>query len=283
MLTRFLTSRLRKYGQQLSHEDRQRLIRRVNSFQISPLGRFADIPVALLFGGNLKMLATLYLSDKWNSHWYAQHYETHFRPLRRKNINILEIGIGGYERPIDGGNSLRMWRTYFPNGRVYGIDIYDKSPHDRRRIKTFKGSQTDPLFLEYVVREIGKISIIIDDGSHENEHVLFTFQHLFPHLADGGIYAIEDIQTSYWPKFGGNSANRNDPTTSMGYFKSLTDGLNWEEFPGHHNPDYLDLNIKSIAFYHNLIIIMKGSNRERHGKPQLQAETSGDCERPAER
>jgi hypothetical protein len=151
---------------------------------------------------------------------------------------------------------------------VYGIDICDKSPHDRRRVKTFLGSQTDPEFLDSVVNTIGKLSIIIDDGSHQNEHVLFTFQHLFPHLADDGIYAIEDTQTSYWRMDGGNATDRNDLKTTMGYFKSLIDGLNWEEFPGAYEPSYLDLNIKSIAFYHNLIFITKGSNRERQGKPQ---------------
>jgi demethylmacrocin O-methyltransferase len=271
-----VTTRLRKYGEKLSPQERQQLIYKVTLFQNSLLGRLADIPCALLFGGNLKMLASIYLSDKWNSHWYAQHYQALFRSIRHKRLSILEIGVGGYRDPRDGGSSLRMWRTYFPWGRVYGIDIYDKSPHDRRRIKTFQGSQTDPVFLDLVVREIGKISIIIDDGSHENEHVLFTFQHLFPHLADGGIYAIEDTQTSYWPKYGGNSKDRNDPHTSMGFFKSLVDGVNWEEFPGTYSPTYYDLNIKSIAFYHNLIVITKGSNQERRGKPQPQAVEIGE-------
>jgi len=49
----------------------------------------------------------------------------------------------------------------------------------------------------------------------------------------------------------------------MGYFKSLVDGLNYQEFekPG-YKPDYLDLNITSIHFYHNLIVICKGLNNE---------------------
>lgn len=160
-----------------------------------------------------------------------------------------------------------MWRAYFPHGRIFGIDIHDKSAHNQRRIKTFLGSQTDPIFLDKVVREIGKIDIIVDDGSHMNEHVLFTFRQLFPHLADGGIYAIEDTQTSYWAEYGGNETDRGDPATSMGYFKSLVDGLNWEEIRGNYSPTDLDLNIKSIAFYHNLIFIRKGSNRERERPP----------------
>jgi hypothetical protein len=85
---------------------------------------------------------------------------------------------------------------------------------------------------------------------------------LFPHLADDGFYVVEDTETSYQESEGGNSVERNDIRTTMGYFKSLTDGLNWEEFKNENQPTYLDLNIKAITFYHNLIVIKKGSNRE---------------------
>lgn len=267
MLTSFLRNRVARYVRQQPREEQVRLRNRVLAFQIGPCGWLADIPCALLFGGNLKMLATIYMTDKWNSHWYVQHYEDLFRQGRRKRINILEIGVGGHKDPRQGGNSLRMWCTYFPNGRVYGVDLFDKSPHNQRRIKTFRGSQVDPIFLDTLVREIGKIDIIIDDGSHRCDHVLFTFQHLFPHLAERGFYVVEDTQTSYKADFGGNAVDRNDSKTTMGYFKSLTDGLNWEEFTGDCNPTYLDVNIKSIAFYHNLIVIRKGLNREGRCPP----------------
>ena len=235
---------------------------RVEAFQIGPFGWLLNIPCALLFGRNLRMLATIYMSDKWNYHWYAQHYEDLLRKDRRKRMNLLEIGIGGDENLRRGGNSLRMWRDYLPNSQIFGLDIYDKSAHDHRRIKTFCGSQADPVVLDKVLKEVGKLDVIIDDGSHVNEHILFTFHHLFPHLADGGFYLIEDVQTSYWKEYGGNEVDRNDSTTAMGYFKSLVDGVNWEEFRGGYDPSYLDQNIKSIAFYHNLIAIKKESNRE---------------------
>jgi len=35
-------------------------------------------------------------------------------------------------------------------------------------------------FLDEVVEEIGDIHVIIDDGSHRNEHVLRIFAYLFP-------------------------------------------------------------------------------------------------------
>jgi hypothetical protein len=223
------------------------------------------------FGNNLKALATVYHTDKWNDHWYSQHYERHFNPLRTKRITLLEIGIGGEGDPRLGGASLRMWRTYFPKARIYGIDIFDKSCHDERRIKTIRGSQADDTFLKGVIGKIGTPDIIIDDGSHLNSHVLKTFHTLFPLLSDSGIYVIEDIQTSYWPHLGGSSEDFHSTETSMGFFKSLIDGLNYEEFTGFNREgfcqpgykvSYFDKNIVSMHFYHNLVFIYKGKNRE---------------------
>jgi hypothetical protein len=243
-----------------SDTERERIKHRLLEFQIGRFGWVIDLPSRIFFGADLKMLATIYGTDKWNRHWYAQHYEDLLHKIRRKRINLLEIGIGGDENPRKGGRSLRMWRAYFPKGRIFGIDIYDKSAHNGARIRTFRGSQADPQFLDTVAREIGKIDVIIDDGSHINSHMIFTFQHLFPYLADGGIYALEDTQTSYWAEYGGNETDRNDPATAMGYFKSLTDGLNWREFRDSYTPNTFDLNIESIAFYHNLIVIRKRSS-----------------------
>jgi hypothetical protein len=227
-------------------------------------GRFrwlVDIPVSLVFGRDLKMLATVYGSDKWNVHRYAQHYETHFRALRNKPINLLEIGIGGYDDPKRGGRSLRMWRTWFRRGHIHGIDIFDKSRHDERRITTHRGSQTDSAFLNTVIEGIGRVDIIIDDGSHDSGDVIATFGLLFPRLAEGGYYAVEDTQTSYWPHEG-NVSERNNRHTTMGFFKSLADGLNWEEYFGDYAPNYFDLNITEMHFYHNLVVVRKGPNRE---------------------
>jgi len=217
----------------------------------------------IFFGSDLKSLAKLYYTDKWGAHQYTPHYEAHFSPIRKKKLNILEIGIGGYEDPEMGGGSLRTWRTYFPNSKIYGIDIYDKSAHDEKRIKTFKGSQVDEEFLSDVVNYIGDIDVIIDDGSHLNEHVIKTFIYLFPHLKDNGIYVIEDVQTSYWQHMGGSSTSLNTNETMMGFFKNLIDGLNFEEYEiENYDASYYDKHIVGIHFYHNMIFIEKGLNNE---------------------
>lgn len=212
---------------------------------------------------NLVELGKLFGTDKWGAHWYLQHYQTHFQPLRSQQLNLLEIGVGGYDIPDLGGESLRTWKAYFPNANIYGIDIYDKAALDEKRIKTFRGSQADEAFLRAVMSEIGQVDIIIDDGSHINLHAIRTFETLFPLLKDGGIYVIEDVQTSYWPGFGGTSSDVNHADTIGGYFTRLVHSLNYEEIlrPG-YSPTYFDQHIVAMHFYHNLIFIYKGRNAE---------------------
>ena len=216
-----------------------------------------------IFSNNLYKLAELHGTDKLTGHQYIQYYDKHFHNLRMRKLNILEIGVGGYTNPNKGGNSLRMWKYYFPKSKIYSIDIYDKSFIEEDRIKIFKGNQTDEVFLRNVYKEIGNLDIVIDDGSHLNKDVITSFKILFPLLNIGGIYVIEDTQTSYWPDFEGDSDDLNNPATSMNFFKSLTDCLNYEEFikPG-YIPSYYDKHIISIHFYHNLIFIYKGNNNE---------------------
>lgn len=217
----------------------------------------------LLYGNNLRRLALAFRSDKEGEHFYAGHYQYHLQHLRQSKVRLLEIGIGGYESPDKGGASLRMWKAFFSKGEIFGIDIYDKSYHNEKRITTFKGSQIDEAFLKSVATEMGSIDIVIDDGSHCNDHVIKTFNILFPLLKPDGIYIIEDLQTSYWSHMGGDANDLQAAHTSMNFLKSLVDGLNYEEFPNNeYVPSYYDKNIVSIHFYHNLAFIYKGDNSE---------------------
>src|ERR1700688_2245107 len=69
--------------------------------------------LAWWYRNDLNRLALLFGTDKWGCHWYTQHYERYFGSLKKKRLNLLEIGVGGYENPDEGGESLRMWKAYF--------------------------------------------------------------------------------------------------------------------------------------------------------------------------
>src|SRR5438045_959193 len=118
---------------------KHKLRARLSLQQRITLRRHLAPPLSHFYRGNLRRLAQIYGSDKWGNHWYCQQYERQVAYLRKKRITLLEIGVGGYDDPNSGGCSLRMWRTYFRHGQIYGIDIADKSPHNARRIHTFQG------------------------------------------------------------------------------------------------------------------------------------------------
>jgi cephalosporin hydroxylase len=212
--------------------------------------------------GDLTKLAVHFGTDKWGAHRYTQHYQRHLEHLRHKPVKMLEIGIGGYSRAGQGGASLRMWKHFFPQGQIVGLDLQDKSFVEEPRIKAYRGDQTDPELLRRIVDESGPFDVIIDDGSHQPAHIIASFGILFPLLADDGIYVVEDTQTSYWPEWGG-SEDIKDEATSMAFLKRMTDGLNYEEFVDEsYNPSYSDTHIIGLHFYHNLVFIEKGTNAE---------------------
>ena len=228
-------------------------------------GRWArHLHARLRWGRNLPALATYFGTDKWNSHWYADRYQRHFEPLRGRRLRLLEIGVGGYGNPLAGGESLRMWKAYFPRALVFGLDLADKRVHDERRIRTLRGSQTDEALLQDLSRRFGPFDIVIDDGSHRNADVIRTFEILFPLLAPDGKYVIEDLQTAYWPKFGGAAPGEHGAPTSMSFLKNLLDGLNHREFTGESagRDGRFDATIVGMHFYHNLVFIQKGVNDE---------------------
>jgi hypothetical protein len=221
------------------------------------IDRFRD----RLHAPDLQRLARLHGTDKATAHDYIGQYQRHFAPLRRRKLNILEIGVGGYKNSHIGGASLRMWKAYFPNSNIYGIDLHDKRAFEEPRIRIFQGDQSDRAFLLNTYREIGSLDIVIDDGSHINEHVIAAFLVLFPLLNVPGLYAIEDTQTSYWWEFGGN-ADPVDPRTTMSFLKGLADRINFPEIPRSSvvPPDDLEASIVALHFYRSLVFVEKGDN-----------------------
>lgn len=120
--------------------------------------------------------------DKGTDHSYIDHYYSDkFSNLRNQHLNILEIGI-------HRGYSLNMWREYFPNANITGVDI-KKVDVECKGCNLIFGDATN----QKTFYGIDHLDIVIDDGSHKLKHQLKTFDILFPKLRSGGVYIIEDI------------------------------------------------------------------------------------------
>ncbi|HEV7759673.1 MAG TPA: class I SAM-dependent methyltransferase [Acidimicrobiales bacterium] len=213
----------------------------------------------------LDQLAATYGSDKWGGlHWYTPHYERHFAALRYDPVRMLEIGIGGYRYESLGGDSLYTWQRFFPRGLVHGLDVHAKPNVTGPRIRTVQGDQSDAGYLDELARTIGPLDVVIDDGSHVNDHVRTSFEALFPHVRPGGWYVIEDLHTSYWPAFGGEPPPGSSRTT-LGLLKDLLDGLHVSELGDDEADGPVDPARfpSDVCVYHNLVFLRKGLDGER--------------------
>lgn len=215
---------------------------------------------------DLSELAVRYGTDKWGAmHQYPRHYQRHFSPRRNDRLTVLEIGVGGFLDPSRGGASLRMWKQYFPRALVYGLDILDKSAVDGPRLTTIRADQSDDAELARIAEQYGPFDIVIDDGSHISRHIIGTFKVLFPHLAPDGLYVIEDLQACYWPEvFEGSDTDLSDPAYTVGFLKTLLDGLHHEDFlrDDARSPQPTDACVSGVHVYRNLAVIEKGPNTE---------------------
>ena len=126
----------------------------------------------------------------------------------------------------------------------------------------FFGDQTDTKFLTKIVNKYKYFDIIIDDGSHISKHVIKSFNFLFDYLNDGGLYFIEDLLYSYYPRYGGSRLNLNKKGTSMNFLKSLTDSLNYENYDRpFYKKDKFNGKINNINFYQNICVISKNPSK----------------------
>ena len=131
-------------------------------------------------------------SDKIYHHRYDRFYPIYLNKFHDKQIHLLEIGI-------QGGESMSLWKKDVPNATIHGLDIDEKPSIDETIM--YKVDQCNVSQLtEWATDKESLFSVIIDDGSHVPEHQILTIETIWPTLRPGGIYIIEDIETSWWKK-----------------------------------------------------------------------------------
>lgn len=179
---------------------------------------------------------------------YSNLWAPFFR-AKKKQIKFLEIGV-------DHGGSLQVWRRYFGDSAIiFGIDINPECiKYDNLFAQVRIGSQTDEVFLKKVIKEMGGIDIILDDGSHSMRDIRLSLEYLFPHLNYGGIYVIEDLHTSYWKTFGGGM---NSKYNFYNFVRDLVDDMHhWYHGKPvkHHN---ISGDLSAINIYDSITVLNK--------------------------
>lgn len=152
---------------------------------------------------NLTDLADRFGSDKGSTkHRYSELYQMLFLPFRRRQINFLEMGllIGGPEhgisadRKTDDLPSVRMWLEYFTKAQIFGLDVSDFSWFRADRFTFLRCDMDARANIAAAAEQLPQLDIIIDDASHASHHQQNAFLELFPKLASGGLYIIEDLR-----------------------------------------------------------------------------------------
>ncbi len=104
-----------------------------------------------------------------------------------------EIGPAGRvcELGVLHGDSLDMWLTFFPKGIVVGVDQEEQS---RWPVGTYKivSLQDDERLVPALKEYAEAYDLIVDDCSHQGHLTKASFDLLWPLVAPGGWYVIED-------------------------------------------------------------------------------------------
>lgn len=149
---------------------------------------------------SLADLALEFGTDKL-THGYLTTYEKYLAPRRKDPLTIVEIGLKKRAKGVAGCESLRMWREYFPNARVVGLDIIDVATLPVvNGTEVYQCDSTDPKLLASVLERHGiQPDILIDDGAHTPRSHQIALGVIFPRMRSGGIYFIEDLQVCINP------------------------------------------------------------------------------------
>ncbi|KAL6891995.1 hypothetical protein GGI43DRAFT_387232 [Trichoderma evansii] len=181
---------------------------------------------------NFEQIARKYGTDKVTTHKYQFMYDKYLLGIRDGQLKVLEIGLG-CNMDYGPGASYYTWLEYFSHVNLYFIE-YDGQCANKYQDKTanahvFIGDQADTLFLAKFFAEAttdGLFDIIIDDGGHTMDQQITSLEFLWKAVKPGGLYVIEDLQTSYWESFGGSSLGKSSSKeTTITYLYQLVDDL----------------------------------------------------------
>ena len=134
---------------------------------------------------SLKQICSMHSTDKNCLHCYVDEvYEELFKDIRNSAKRILEIGV-------QTGGSILMWKEYFSEANIVGIDNEDcPQLAGRERIEFI---EADAYNVELVDNLPSDFDVIIDDGPHTLESMAFVTKEYINKINLDGMVIIEDI------------------------------------------------------------------------------------------
>tara|TARA_B100000767_G_scaffold165681_1_gene155225 strand:- start:706 stop:1449 length:744 start_codon:yes stop_codon:yes gene_type:complete len=151
---------------------------------------------------SLDKLFHFYGSDKANffkilnreGHGYSSYYINQIDHLKKKNINILEIGSYA-------GASAAAFSKYFPNANIFCFDVnISNFKYKSKKIHVYGVDISNEKKVKQILNNIFEIhqfsffDLIIDDGSHNLKDIIYSLNYFFKYLKNKGIFVIEDFK-----------------------------------------------------------------------------------------
>jgi len=149
----------------------------------------------------LKSLFNEYGSDKSQRHDYHHVYG---RILSKPDQvrTILEIGLGTNNTDVVSnmgesgkpGASLRAFRDFAPQAKIFGADIDSRILFEEDRIRTYWVDQTDLSSFTQLDQHVpNEADLIIDDGLHSPNANIAVIRFALEKIKVGGWIVVEDI------------------------------------------------------------------------------------------
>lgn len=143
------------------------------------------------------------ITDKNTTHSYLSLYQKLLANKRETAKNVLEVGIGDFGEK--NGGSIKLWRDYFTNATIYGIDILpmdrviDELKNDNRVVLyTSSNAYNKDFVTTHFLNKNIKCDFMLDDGPH-TLYSMRQFIKLYSQLmTDDGILVVEDVQSMDW-------------------------------------------------------------------------------------
>ncbi|MDW3224208.1 MAG: class I SAM-dependent methyltransferase [Paracoccaceae bacterium] len=151
-----------------------------------------------------RLFKTRDVIDQYHRFWRAHGaLAPEFHPL-----HVLELGIWD-------GASAALWAELLAPERLVAVDLARRNDsayfekfrrtrgHGARLVTRWATDQSDRTALgEIFNRDLGgRLDMVIDDASHDLSATKASFEILFPLLAPGGLYFIEDWSWPHWYNF----------------------------------------------------------------------------------